>query len=409
MRARLPLPICLILTTAVCLSVTASIVLPVFGDDTETRERVILMNSGRVLTGFATRNAGGWLVEQSNGRVQVPVEQVKFVADSLVDAYRKQRDSVVEPTPATHIALAQWCISYRLHGEARDELRKCLKLDPDDASARKLLRRLDDMLDPPNDKKTGPAERLPTRSAEGFLVPDVESLGGLSTDAAVSFTQRVQPLLVNKCGNASCHGTTSSAPKSSGFHLMPVRSGANAHRVYTERNLAEVMRYIDVQEPSLSPLVTIPVGAHAGTSGVFQGTTGNTQIKMLRAWVKTVAAEKRAEEAELADRPSLFNKSRKTVTPPRELAADPLAEELEAPAAGKRGTRSVEADAKPVELLAAKVEKSLPRAVPGSGSITPASVTDARTKQDDQTEASATNDAFDPDIFNRQFHTSPRR
>lgn len=408
MRACLSFPACLILATTVGLSAAVTFVLPVFGDDSEARERVILMNSGRILTGFASRNAGGWLVEQSNGRVQVPGEQVKIVADSLVDAYRKQRDSVVEPTPATHLALAQWCISYRLHGEARDELRKCLKLDPDDSSARKLLRRLDDMLDPPMDKRAGPAERAPLRSPEGFLVPDAESLGGLSTDAALSFTQRIQPLLVNKCGNASCHGTTSHTEKSSGFHLMPVRSGTNAHRLYTERNLAEVVRYIDLQEPSLSPLVAIPQGAHGGTAGVFHGTNGNAQIKMLRAWIKTVAAEKRSEEEELADRPSIFNKSRVTALPPRELVADPGAEALEANSPGNVGTRTVE-DA------AVKADKTLVRTVPNPNAVIPASGKDARGNRDEKPAAAAAAttaekiDAFDPDVFNRQFHASPRR
>ncbi len=409
MRACLTFPACLILATTVCLSVVVTFVLPVLGDDSEAQERVILMNSGRILTGFATRNAGGWLVEQSNGRVQVPGDQVKIVADSLVDAYRKQRDSVVEPTPATHIALAQWCISYRLHGEARDELRKCLKLDPDDASARKLIRRLEAVLEPAMDKRAGPAERAPLRSPEGFLVPDAESLGGLSTDAALNFTQRIQPLLVNKCGNASCHGTTSHTEKSSGFHLMPVRSGTSAHRLYTERNLAEVMRYIDLREPSLSPLVAIPQGAHGGTAGVFHGTNGNTQIKMLRAWIKTVAAEKRAEEEELADRPSIFNKSRKPVMPPRELAADPLAEELEASGTGNVGTRAVESAPGTRDVAAAKADKTSMRAVPNSNSVIPASGTDARGKRDEKPAAAGTVDAFDPDVFNRQFHTSPRR
>lgn len=402
MRACLSFPVCLILATAVGFSAASTFVISAYGDDSEARERVILMNSGRILTGFATRNAGGWLVEQSNGRVQVPGEQVKIVADSLVDAYRKQRDSVVEPTPATHVALAQWCISYRLHGEARDELRKCLKLDPDDSSARKLLRRLDDMLDPAIDKRSGPAEQSPLRSPEGFLVPDAESLGGLSTDAALSFTQRVQPLLVNKCGNASCHGTTSHTEKSSGFHLMPVRSGSNSHRLYTERNLAEVMRYVDVQEPSLSPLVAIPQGAHGGTAGVFHGTNGNAQIKMLRAWIKTVAAEKRAEEDELADRPSIFNKSRTPTPPPRELAVDSLAEEIEI---------SSRASVRPriAEGAAAKPEKTPARPMANPSGVIPASGKDPRGNPEDSPRDTEKIDAFDPDVFNRQFHASPRR
>ena len=35
-------------------------------DEAVVRERVIVMKSGRVMSGFASRNAGGWLVEQPN-------------------------------------------------------------------------------------------------------------------------------------------------------------------------------------------------------------------------------------------------------------------------------------------------------------------------------------------------------
>jgi hypothetical protein len=368
---------------------------------------VILMNTGRILTGFASRNAGGWIVEQPNGRVQVPLDQVNVVANSLVDAYRKQRDSVVKPTPATHMALAQWCISYRLHHEARDELKKCLTLDPDHTSARKLLRRLDDMLDPVEPRKLPAA---PNRTSDGFLVPDAESLGGLSTDAATTFTQRIQPLLINKCGNASCHGTTSSKVKVEGFHLIPVRPGTTAHRLYTERNLAEVLRYIDLQEPGLSPLVAIPQGTHAGTAGVFHGTAGNGQIKMLRAWILAVAREKQAEEDELSLRPSIAAKSTRQ-TPASSSVDDSLNSEMDLPEAAVLTASGTDA---PVRAAM----KFNPGQVPGSNvGNSPAELTtdqrDAQPVSPGKGTASrserTTDDPFDPDIFNRRFHSPPRR
>ena len=165
------------LSFGVALSLTA-LSLSARADEGEVRERVIVMTSGRILTGQTTRNAGGWLVEHASGRVQVPGDQVKVVADSMRDAYRKQRDAIVEPTPATHVMLAQWCITYRLNDEARDELKKCLKRDPEHEEARKLLRRLDESL---TAKTVTPQSTvLPLRTPDGFVVPDVESLGGLS-------------------------------------------------------------------------------------------------------------------------------------------------------------------------------------------------------------------------------------
>lgn len=443
MRAAFSIRSGLTLAGLACLSVAVLIVRSGLADDTEPSERVILMTNGRVLTGFASRNAGGWLVEQANGRVQVPIEQVNVVANNLADAYRKQRDAVVEPTPATHLALAQWCISYRLHNEARDELRKCVKLDPEHSAARKLLRRLDDMLDPPQ-VKTTPKDQIVLKTGDGFVVPDAESLGGLSNEAAAGYTLRIQPLLINKCGNASCHGSTTPAEKPEGFHLIPVRPGTSGHRMYTERNLAEVLRYIDIQEPGLSPLVAIPQGTHAGSPSVFSGAAGNTQIKMLRAWIKTVAQEKRTEEEELLDRPSLATKKRPSQREGRGSAADPLddpdqpmtiAAGVGAPSGvsaneGRRATMSTrpervagEGESLPTARnvsrasKAATAQQALPHGerpldassnTTGTGSDRKSTV-DARGKSLDGAEDLPSDDPFDPDIFNRRFHSRPRR
>jgi hypothetical protein len=366
-------------------------------DDNEPRERVILMRSGRVLTGMATRNAGGWLVEQGNGRVQVPEDQVSFVANNLIDAYRKQRDSVVQPTPATHMSLAQWCISYRLHHEARDELRKCLKLDPEDAAARKLLRRIDDMLDPVEVKP--PAERSPFRTSAGFAIPEAESLGGLPIDIAVQFTQRVQPLLINKCGTTSCHGVATSTQKVEGFHLVPVRQGSNSHRMYTERNLAEVLRYVDQKEPSLSPLLTLPQGTHGGTSGVFHGTTGNSQMKMLRTWIKAVAQEKQADDEVQAVRPTILAK------------AASRAVQAQIPVATEESTVESSEELPVRNRTMAATPNTSPAIRPTTPRTQPAdpSPLELKSQPDEARLDKPVNDPFDPDVFNRRYHSPPRR
>ena len=364
------------------LSLVAALALTAQADDGGLRDRVIVMNSGRILTGQMTRNAGGWLVEQANGRVQVPEDQVKLVADNLRDAYRKQRDAIVEPTPATHVMLAQWCISYRLHDEARDELKRCLKRDPDHEEARKLLRRLDDSLAV---KPVAPPSTISTwKTPDGFVVPDVESLGGLSKETAISFTSRVQPLLMNKCGNAACHGPASA----SGFKLNSNRFGSNSHRLYTERNLAASLRYIDIQDPALSPLIAVPQGSHGGTTAIFHGPQSAEQLKTLRNFIKRVAKEKQIEEQELALRPSVLDKKRpshghvdaKSISPTESSRRDTTV----TPAAGSTTT------ARPRVTTASAIEDGSPQALPDDDTAVPLDDT--------------SHDAFDPDVFNRRFH-----
>ena len=271
-------------------------------DADDSRERLVFLVTGRMLTGQVHRNAGGYLVEQPNGRVQVAKEDVKFIVNDLREAYRKQRDSVVEPTPATHVALANWCIAYRLLDEARDELKICLKSDPNHEEARRLLQRLTDTIRA--DQPVKPPELLPARTADGYLQPAVESLGRLSRESALQFTSRVQPLLLNKCGNASCHGTAAKTE----FRLTFARTQGAGTRQNSEQNLAQVMKYIDINNLADSALLSATKGAHGGKGALFIGQVGAEQQKTIRTWAKTVALEKQAEQRELEQMPKLTGK-----------------------------------------------------------------------------------------------------
>jgi len=267
--------------------------------DDEPRERLVMLKTGRILSGMVSRNGGGYLVEQPNGRLQVGVDEVQFVVDNLREGYRKLRDSVVHPTPASHVDLATWCISHRLYDEAQDELKKSLKADPENEQARRLLQRLTDTM-----RVNLPPAGIPStprKSAEGFLQPAVESLGGLSRETATQFTSRIQPLLLNKCGNAACHGMSS--PNE--FRLLTARIGGNGSRQTTEKNLAETMRYIDLDDVADSPLVNAGRNSHGGRGTIFVGPAGAEQMKLLRVWALAVAREKQAEAAELRQAPAL--------------------------------------------------------------------------------------------------------
>lgn len=386
MRALPVVRIGFVLLAVFGLSLVVLLALTVRADEDGMRERVIVMNSGRILTGQMTRNAGGWLVEQANGRVQVPADQVKLVADNLRDAYRKQRDAIVEPTPATHVMLAQWCISYRLYDEARDELIKCLKRDPDHEEARKLLRRLDDSL---TVKPVATAGTLSTwKTPDGFVMPEVESLGGLSKETAIAFTSRVQPLLMNKCGNASCHGSAAGNE----FKLYSIRVGSNGHRLYTERNLAEVLRHIDIRDPALSPLIAIPQGSHGGTSAIFHGPQSAEQLKALRNFIKQVAKEKLTEEQELAQRPSVLGK--KKPSPGDVEATTKISEPSRRDTALTPAAASTTTTARPRIATANGVRGDSPQTLPDDDTALPL--------------AEAPNDPFDPDVFNRRFHAEQK-
>ncbi len=255
-------------------------------------DRYVLLKSGRVMAGQVQQDAQGYLVTGRNGRLHAPYEHVQLVADSLHDIYRQQRDARKEPvTPESRIELARWCISYSLYDEARLELKFVLRSDANHVEARQMLKKLAEVLKPDRLEEPPP----PSRTLDGYLVPEAESLGSLSRETAATFTARVQPILVNKCGNARCHGVVSE----NSFRLVHVRSNLNSHRLHTERNLAAVSPYLDLQRPGESQLLTVPQGNHGGGSvAIFGGPGGERQLEIIREWVYAAARDRGGYDAE---------------------------------------------------------------------------------------------------------------
>ena len=248
---------------------------------------LLVMKTGRTIGGRISQSAGGYVIEQPHGTIVVPFELVEFPARDEREAVKLFRQRTPNPTAGFHVGLAQWCLRYQLLDEARDELRAALLVEPHRADARNMLRRLNDVLDPPEPPADHKAAR-DIRTEDGFDLPEATSLAGLAPDTARIFTERVQPILMNKCGNVACHGSAADRE----FRLTRVRLTGGAHRVHSERNLAATLSYVDRRHPDRSPLVVIPQGNH-GRAGrtVFSGPFGNEQLETLRDWVRQVAEQ----------------------------------------------------------------------------------------------------------------------
>ena len=353
-----------------------------------TAEKLLVLTDGRVVAGQIVLQPGGHLVQSATGSIFIPEEQVQVVAENLVDAYRQQRDSVIKPTPLTRYTLAKWCVTYRLYDEARDELKLALQQNGEFDEARRFLARINDVLDPP---KALNAVAPPPKSRDGFVVPDVESLGGLSKLTAAQFSARIQPLLINKCGNAGCHGPQD--PQE--FRLTAPRAGST-HRITSEQNLASVMQQIDVQRPFSSPLMLVPREPHGGLAWpVFSGSAGAAQERILKTWLKQIAYEKRDEAEDFAARPSLRRKPEAVLTEQAAAESEPEIVQTSgtAPATGFAIPKRSSTPPTPLPLPPDVVARNITEIQPGRD---PAA--------DEASPAPRYQDAFDPEEFNRLVH-----
>ncbi len=347
-----------------------------------TLPNLMVMTDGRTMTGEITIQAGGYAVEKLGGKMFVPKEQVRCVARDLRDAYRIQRESQTDPSAASLIQLAEWGISYRLYDEARDELIRALRRDPENETARKMLQRLEEqLLAQPKPRSNAPI------NSDGFLVQEVESLGGLSKTTAAQFTSRIQPLLINRCGGASCHGSETTHE----FRLSHVRIENQNHRRSAEKNLAVVMKYIDTEDPQQSELLRVTRGPHGGQSvTLFGGSQGANQLRSIRDWVGDVAADRQAEAAKLARQSPLKSKNGRPI--PR--------------ANGKEPRRLDDTDA--VASVTAKPNEGPTEVVPASFEETERPNPYAALKPELPTGMTVrrANDAFDPEAFNQKYGTA---
>lgn len=252
----------------------------------ETPQKVIVLSNGRVITGDVVDRPGGYLIEDSIGQMVIPYTQVRLTAADLPEAYHKLKQSITEPTATAHIALAQWCFDNRLFDSAREQIKAALILEPERKEARALLKSIERMT--LGDAIDIATPIVPRKTRDGFEESEATSLDGLSTSVTQDYVRRIQPLLMNKCGNAHCHG----AAGSSEFRLAPVRLGMSGYRGLTDQNLSAVLRYVDVESPRASLLLSVPQGDHGGGKPIWTGPRAEEQLAELRAWVMRVALER---------------------------------------------------------------------------------------------------------------------
>ena len=362
---------------AVLVGLSAGIVtlLPA-ADERAEPPRVLVLFDGRVVTGNITEQNGGYFVLQANGgQVFMPFDVIRLAATSLAEAYEKQRDTLKRPTAGDHLTLAQWCFDNKLHDEAKEQLAAALRLEPQRSDARSLLKQVAAAQE--NAAAGAPRDGQADATA---AASSSRAMSGLQPATSGDFTRRIQPVLVNKCGNATCHGSASN----NSFHLLNPGLARRQRRLETEQNLTATLGQIDRERPDLSPLLRKPQDRESLVHrGVFIGPLGDGQIKMLQEWVRQAAGE--------MDEPVVVASAEE---PPEIQQASGVA-------APGEGAVSQAGAVSPLVIEIPRTPKPRERAEPPVRRSAPA-LDDAAFLKSILDEERP--DPFDPDEFNRQVH-----
>ncbi|WP_437201865.1 hypothetical protein [Planctomicrobium sp. SH664] len=249
---------------------------------------VVVMTDGRAYSGTIHPIPGGLRVESLQGPIVIPEEYVQLRAPTLTAAYRQLRENRVQPVVADHLILAEWCLQNSLLREAHLEIREALQKEPTSVAAQGFLRKIEAQLPSPPPGNGSTAANSPPPPRQLSLRDTIErSPAGLTRDVQREFISKVQPLLLNSCGNAACHGAASTGK----FRLVTARFGSPAHRAGSQENLMHILTFLDPEQPEKSPLLLRPLEAEGVHQGLLLGERRSQQRQLLENWIRLAAED----------------------------------------------------------------------------------------------------------------------
>jgi hypothetical protein len=246
---------------------------------------LLVLRNGEVFTGRVTWAGDTYHVQTPGRQLTFPKANVLVVARDMADAFR-QRRAALRPTDwQGHQELAAWCLAHQMLDEAALELDAADSTSPAHATSTRLRGNLEILRQRQRSTLPETANHTPRlERPDSSLDQLVQSLpeGSVGT-----FTKTIQPILVNGCAAAACHGVASK----SDWRLLRINTRQAASRNSTLRNLESTLKLIDREKPDQSPLLTVPRAPHANAKDAIFNARNAAQFEQLTAWVNHIAGE----------------------------------------------------------------------------------------------------------------------
>jgi hypothetical protein len=365
-----------------------------------TAGTVLLLTTDRVLEGDIVQIGDQYRIRRGTAETVVTAGRVKRLCADWAETLAYVRSQANLGDPDERLRLARWCQLHNLREEAVAEARIAAEMRPTHPETGQLLQILQrapagaqamqqQPLSQPLSHQPAasqpaasqPAPAVLSASASKFL-PHVD----LSADGLAAFNTRVQPILMNLCAN--CH----TGNDAGGFRLH--RAFENGARAAAQRNLAAVMAHLDLERPAASSLLAKAVSVHGSMSQPPVRDRRAVPFLTLQHWVEHVAANNPHLRQQAVAAPAFPRLSAEPATLAVAPAATPTAPNrfpdvisrplprVEPPAPAAPGSAALGSAATPVGTIVIPAPTAANRAAP---SAPPA----------------ASNDPFDPALFNR--------
>ena len=250
---------------------------------------VLLLRNGQTFSGVIVKSSAiqphYTLTDDSGNQLRFPNDQVEFVSDSLLEVYAYRRAKKIRNNAPACLALAQWCMQSRLFNQAQDQIDNAITIAGRTATSTRLEIRLDLLRSPPTGHALQPNGA--TAAVQIISAEQVRQRIDQVPDGVVhQFIRSVQPLLLNRCALAGCHGPS---PKS-GFVLFRTTSTRPVPHRISQRNLYNTLTTLDLLQPENSTLLTATTTVHGGQKQPALDFDASQEIAQLVNWVRVVAS-----------------------------------------------------------------------------------------------------------------------
>ena len=267
----------------------------------ENNIQVVVLRNGNVLVGEVDLLGDAYRVATATSEVRLAVRDVERVVGSMIEAYEAKRAEVRVLTTDEHLRLAAWSIRQEMWPQAARELNDARNREPRHPAIPRIERRLQlasraamqTHRPVPSVAPVIDHEALKQQARE---LRELESLAAsLPAGSLETFTRQVQPILLNSCTAAGCHGPSDQQSLKLNRDLLKDLGG----RESTLRNLKAVWGFVDQQNPEASPLLTQPAVPHGGLQRTVFSGSRQKLLAHVSSWVREAT---RAEQREAAAR-----------------------------------------------------------------------------------------------------------
>ncbi len=343
---------------------------------------VLLLGNGEMIAGEITSAGDRFDVVRAGSELRVKASDVQVVAHDALECYQFLKAKLQSDRADAHLGLADWCLRHDLLEPARQEIEEARAGHASGQRIAALELRLELATREPE-----PGAAPQASSKQQTTTADLDRMvRGMPDGCVETFTNTIQPLLLNYCSTAGCHGPASQ----NSLRLLRTPSHKAGSRRSTQRNLHCVLSAIDRERPGDSPLLTMPLRPHGTAKAAIFTNREVAQYQQLYAWVNKVAHRKappgnHPASVEEPTSPTLLQ----TVGKPRHPKKAQATAERKAAAPTDKEVDSTPSDAAAFPEAGRNPETNVKRGATSTDQFVP-------------------RDPFDPEIFNRQYHGPPK-